>query len=192
MLKVAILLYISFFLLPIYGQDSGTAPAPLLPEVDSTWPGIRMRIPEVKRIPGNRLLFAVCLFATAKAPPATLIGTPGSYSPEATLEERSTILVPTPFSLHDSTMVEEHTQQKYGMLSPDPKGPVYRPGFFMGTLSPGQNIYMTIQFPAPPPPLPDENGQVPKQTVSILLPKAQGPIMHIVIPPAAPAASAVP
>lgn len=189
MIKRVILLYFGVFLLPVLGQQTSETPPPL-PVVDSTWPGIQMQIPEVKRVAGNRLLFVVQLVATAKAPPSTLIGTPSAFAPQATLEERATIPMPTPYSLQGSTMVEERTQRNYEMLAPDPKGPIYRPNIFMGTLSPGQSCYLTIQFAVPPPPPPDENGHVPKQTVSILLPKAQGPITHIVIPPAAQAASA--
>jgi hypothetical protein len=157
-----------------------------MPEVESTWPGILMQIPEFKRIPGNRLLFVVRLIATAKAPATTFIGIPGVRSPDASEAERLMPVLPTPFSLQGSIMTEERTQQKYEMLAPDPKGPGCLPSDSLGSLSPGQALYMTIQFPIPPPPPPDNNGYVPKQTVSILLPKAKGPIIHIVVPPETP------
>jgi hypothetical protein len=189
MKRIFILCLIGFFV-PAWGQNSGVPSASKVPEVESAWPGILMQIPEVKRIPGNRLLFAVRLMATAKAPASTLIGMPGVHPPGATEEELLALLPPTPFSLGGSTMIEERTQQKYEMMAPDPKGPSYRPGGVSGSLSPGQVLYMTIQFPAPPPPPPDKNGVVPKQTVSILLPKAQGPILHVVVPPETPSTSA--
>ena len=171
------------FCLPAWSQNSGTSSASQVPEVESTWPGILMQIPELKRIPGNRLLFAVCLTATAKAPASTFIGIPGVRSPNASAAELLMSIVPSPFSLAGSIMADEQTQQKYEMLAPDPRGPNYRPGVILGSLSPGQSLYLTVQFPVPPPPPPDSSGHVPKQTVSILLPKAQGPITHIVIPP---------
>jgi hypothetical protein len=165
-----------------WGSDPESS-KPVTPFVESTWPGIEMHVDEVKRIAGNRLLVVVALHASAKAPPFTLIGTPPVYPPHPTKEELKMNLPPTPFSLQGSTMTEDRTQQKYDMVPPGPKGPFYRPSVMLASLSPRQSLYLTIQFLAPPPPPPDENGIVPKQTVSILLPKAQGPITKVVIPP---------
>lgn len=189
-MKKLFMLCLIGFCLPAWSQNSGASSASKMPEVESTWPGILMQIPEIKRIPGNRLLFAVCLTATAKAPATTLIGTLGAYPPNATEAERLMPLIPTPYSLEGSIMTEERTQQKYEMLAPDPKGPNYRPSVILGSLSPGQCLYLTVQFPVPPPPPPDNNGYVPKQTVSILLPMAKGPIIHIVVPPETPSTPA--
>jgi len=190
-MKKLFLLCLIGFCLPAWGQNSGASSASQVPEVESTWPGILMQIPELKRIPGNRLLFAVCLTATAKAPATTFIGIPGVRPPNASAVELLVPVVPTPYSLEGSIMTEELTQQKYEVLAPAPKGPNYRPSVILGSLSPRQALYMSIQFPAPPPPPPDSSGHVPKQTVSILLPRAEGPLIHIVIPPETPSAPPV-
>jgi len=184
----------AFFILCLVGLSlrawgSDPVPSPLdTPSVESTWHGIEMHVSEVKRIAGNRLLVVVLLWATPKAPPATMIGIPPVIPPNATKEELNMGLGDSPFSLAGSTMTDDLTQQKYDMVPPDPKGPLYRSSVILTSLFPGRGLYMTIQFLAPPPPPPDDTGKIPKQTVSILLPKAKGPITKVVVPPPTPPA----
>ncbi len=169
------------------------APAPAssdFPEVGSTWPGIQMQILKVVRIPGNRLLVEVRLLASPKAPQVTMIGYPPVIPTDATKEELETGFGPSPYSLEVATMTDERTQQRYNALRPNPKGPYYLASVVLASLSPGQGQYMTVQFPVPPPPPPDDSGHVPKQMVSILLPKAKGPIAGVVIPPETPTPAA--
>jgi hypothetical protein len=177
------LLFIVLAALPLQAWGDSPSSSSATPFVESTWPGIEFHIPEVKRIAGNHLLVVVALWASAKAPSSTLIGTPGAYPPNPTKEELTMPLIPTPFSLQGSTMIEDRTQQKYEMVPSAPKAPFYRPSSMLASISPRQTLYMTIQFLAPPPPPPDKNGIVPKQTVSILLPEAEGPVTKVVIPP---------
>jgi hypothetical protein len=145
-----------------------------------------MQVMEVDRLAGNKLVFVVRLVAAANAPAGTLIGEPQVFAPDVTEEERKNASGPRPFSLKGSTMTEEQTQQKSDMLPPEQIVTGYRPDSILMTLRPKQNWIMAIQFPAPPPPRPDDKGTVPKQTVSLLLPKAQGPIKGIVLPSLAP------
>jgi len=160
---------------------------PDLREVDSTWPDVKMQVLEVDRIDGNRLVVVIRLLASPNARGATLIGEPPVVPPTATPEEKKMGFGPGPFSLEGSTMIDERTQEKYAMLTPDKAASGYRPSVIMTTLLPREATIMTVQFPMPPPPLPDDKGIVPQQTVSILLPKAKGPITKIVIPPSKPA-----
>jgi len=141
-----------------------------------------MHIPEVKRIAGNRLLIVVELRALATAPASTLIGTPPVYPAHLTRKERKMDLPPAPFSLQGATMTEERTQEKYEMVRPSSKPPFYRASAILASLASGKSLFLTIQFPAPPPP-PTENGITAKQTVAILLPKAKGVISNVAIPP---------
>ncbi len=161
-------------------------------EVESTWPGIVMQVIEVDRIAGNRLLVGVRLAATPNAPGTTLIGTLPVVPPNATKEELAIGFGPGAFSLEGSIMTEERTQEKYPTLPANLAASGYRPSAIMASLAPREALILTIQFPAPPPPPPDENGKIPRQTISILLPKAKGPITRIVIPPPTPPASAAP
>jgi hypothetical protein len=181
------------FSLHALGQDaSNSNKTPDTPYVESTWPGVQMQILEVKRIPKNRLLVVIGLWASPQAPGSTLIGIPPVIPPTATKEEIAAGFGPTSFSLEGSTMIEDLTHQKYDMVPPDPTGMVYRPSMILGSISPGQALYMTIQFPAPPPPPPDEMGHIPRQTVTILLPRAKGPITKVVVPPPTPPTPAAP
>lgn len=157
-------------------------------EVESTWPGIVMQVIEVDRIAGNRLLVGVRLVATPNAPGTTLIGTPPVVPPNATKEELAIGFGPSAFSLEGSIMTEERTQEKYPMLPRNLVASGYRSSVIMASLAPREALILTIQFPAPPPPPPDDTGKIPKQTVSILLPRAKGPITKIVIPPPTPPA----
>jgi hypothetical protein len=89
---------------------------------------------------------------------------------------------PDPFSIEPAIMTDEATKQTYRTVKPRPGGPNYIPGILITTLHPNSSSMMSIQFPAPPLPKPVD-GIIPKQTVSILLPNAKGPIVRVVIPP---------
>jgi hypothetical protein len=80
-------------------------------------------------------------------------------------------------------MTDERTKQVYNTVKPDGKGPHYVSSTIITILHPGQGGYMTIQFPYPPPP-PVEPGSPlpPPPKVSILIPKASGPITGLVLP----------
>ena len=169
---------------PLLAQTANQPPPePKVPSVTTEWPGVLMKIPEVKRIGGNRLLLVVQIFATDAAPAGTLIGTPAVQDPNASAEDKMRPLVASPFSLQGSMMTEEHTLQKFPMLAQDPHGPIYPSSVLLASVAPGQSVYLTIQFALPPPPPPDNTGKIPKQTISVLLPKATGPITGVVVPP---------
>ena len=60
--------------------------APSFPEVETTWPGVRFQIFRIERNSMNRLVVAVRIVATDKAPPSgTFLGTktpiPANASP---------------------------------------------------------------------------------------------------------------
>jgi hypothetical protein len=184
---VRLLLTLSLAALAITAPGRAEPPQPAsVSEVDSEWPGVKMQVIEVDRLAGNKLLFVVRLVAAANAPAGTLLGIPQVFAPDVTEEERKNASGPTPFSLKGSTMTDEQTQQKSAMLPPEQIVPGYRPDSVLMTLRPKQNWILAVQFLAPTPPAADDKGIVPKQTVSLLLPKANGPITKIVIPPPAP------
>ena len=167
----------------VWAQSPAPAP-PKTPQVDSTWPGVKLEVPEVKRIEDNRLLVVVQVHATSRAPSVTLIGTPPPPPPaNPTPDQLLDVHVAIPYSITSATMTDDLSQKKFAPLGPDPHGQIYRPSTLLGSLGPNESIYLTVQFAVPPPPPPDKDGKIPKQTVSILLPNSSGPITGIVIPP---------
>jgi len=166
-------------------QSAPVGPGP--GEVDTTWRGIRYQIAEIDRIPGNRLVFAVMLHATPQAPISTFIGIQ-PVIPPGTPARMLVKYAPQPISIASAVMTDEATMQTYQTLNPIPGGPNYIGADLLTTLHPNSSSVMTIQFLSPPPPQP-VNGIIPKQTVSIFLPNARGPITHVVIPPPTPPAA---
>jgi len=149
-------------------------------EVETNWPGVRFQIFRIERIPPNRLVVAVRIVATDKAPPeGTFLGTKGQIPPNASREDINMGLYdPQPFSLSSSVMIAEQTGQRYSVLSPvAPPGRKYLPDAVLALLRPGQSELLTIQFALPP----EANSE--KQTASFLLPNAKGPIARVPIPP---------
>jgi hypothetical protein len=182
MKETYLLFFLAIFSLPAW--CSSPAPAgPDTPFAASVWPGIEMHVEEIDRIAGNRLLVVIRLWASPKAPPSTQIGLPPIIPPDE--DKRKLPLIPRPFSLHGSTMIEDLTQQKYDMLPVSQTGPIYRSSAILSSLSSGQSIYLTIQFAVPPPPPvpPGALGRPPKQTVTFWLTNAKGPITHVPLPP---------
>ncbi len=156
------------------------------PEIAAEWPGVRFSVFRVERIPGDRLLVAVRIIASAGAPrQGTLLGTMPDVPAGVSADDLSSGRYdPKPYSLAASVMTDDATGRKYPALPPDPAGKSYIPGEVLATLMPGNAEVLTVQFAAPPPPL-DENG-VPlktKQTISIQFPNAKGPVTKIIIPP---------
>ena len=179
-MKRAILsIFLMGALLQARAEEGGELGAP----VDTKWPGVRVQVSEIRRIPGDRLLFVMVLVATAKAPISTLLGFPTPVPVNLPKAYGVMNLPPQPYSIAAATMTEEKTQQTYHTLVPDPKGLHYRKSSVLTTLSPGRGCYMTIQFQTPPPPPPPAPGEPPpKQYVSLLIPQAVGPITHVMLP----------
>jgi hypothetical protein len=156
-----------------------------LGEVDTIWPGIRLQVLKVERIPANRLLAVVRLVATRQAPASgTLIGTkvavPANIPKEEVFSGR---YAPRAFSLLSSVMIHEQTQRKYPALPPaDSAGRNYIPGEVLGTLFPGEAEVLTVQFAAPSE-MVSAGTDAPKQTASFLLSNAKEPIGKVPIPP---------
>ena len=182
MKSILVLLLCLFVTAPALKAQPSTPEA--LGKADTTWPGIQFRLLQIQRIAGNRLLLVIKVYATPQAPPTgTMIGvippTPKNADPCLV---GGGVYRPRPFSLESATMTDEITKQPYTTLSPSPSGPNYIGGQVLTSLHVNEGALMTIQFPVPPPPAPVD-GIIPKQTVSILLPNAVGPIKHITIPP---------
>ncbi len=150
-------------------------------EVETIWPGIRYQVLKLERIPPDRLVVAVRIFATRQAPASgTLIGTripvPANISKEEMLSAR---YAPRPFSLASSKMIYEQTGQQSPALPPvSSAGRNYIPGEILSTLFPGQAEVLTVQFSVPP--ATEAAGQ--KQSVSFLFPNAKGPIGKVPVP----------
>lgn len=161
-----------------------------LGDVKTIWPGIHFQVTVLKRIPPDRLLAVVQIVATPQTPPPGLeLSVPNPNKPPPNMDPRTAALLfpPKPFSLESATMTDELSQQQYSTLPPvAPPGHSYRPGKVLDFLRPGDSVILTLQFPIPPPPPPPPGSTVPpKQTVSFLFPKAQGPMIHIAVPAAA-------
>ena len=154
------------------------------PEVETTWPGVRFQIFRIERIP-NRLVVAVRILATEKAPPTgTFLGTKTPLPSTATREDVSMGLYdPKPFSLTSAVMIDEQSGQRYPVLpSIAPPGKIYLPSIILASLMPGEAELLTIQFAAPP----FGEGELQKRTASFLLPNAKAPITRVPIPPSSP------
>jgi hypothetical protein len=159
------------------GSQSGR-----FPEVETKWPGVRFQVFRIERNSLNRLVVAVRIVATDKAPPSgTFLGTKTPIPANASPADIGTgIYDPKPFSLAASEMIDDETRQKYFVLPPiAPPGLTYLPGTIVKSLLPGEATLLTIQFAIPPSPPGDENR---KQTVSFLFPNAKGPITNVLIP----------
>jgi hypothetical protein len=155
-----------------------------LGEVDTVWRGIRYEIFGIERMPENRLIVGVRIVATSQAPASgTFIGLKVPISVDAskadTTSERYSA---RPLSLASSQMIDEETQRRYPALSPTRMaGKSVLPGVTLSTLRPGQAEVLSVQFAVPP--QPPSSGGTEKQTVSILLPSAKGPITKVRLPP---------
>ena len=154
-----------------------------LPEVETTWPGVRFQLFRIERIPLNRLVVAVRIFASDKAPRSgTFLGTRTTIPANANREDIGMGLYdPKPFSLAGAAMIDEQSGQKYSVLpSIAPIGQRYLPSATLASLMPGQAEMLTIQFAVPPPPPAEQRPQ--KQTASFLFPNAKAPITRVPIP----------
>jgi hypothetical protein len=157
--------------------------APSFPEVETNWPGVRFQLFRIERNSLNRLVVAVRIVATDKAPASgTFLGTktplPANASP---IEIGMGVYDPKPFSLAASEMTDDGTGKKYFVLPPlAPAGMTYLPGTIAKSLLPGQAEILTVQFAIPPSP---PGNEPRKQTASFLFPNAKGPITKVPIPP---------
>lgn len=151
------------------------------------WPGVKYELFRVKRIAGDRLLFGVKIVGTAQAPKGgTVIGIKVPIPADASQEDiQSGRYDPLPFSIAPAKMIEEKSGKEYASLAPLPTGQQYVPSDIRFRLLPGSTEIVTVQFSAPPPPVNAAGEPVKeKQTVSLLLPDAKGPITNIPVPPA--------
>ncbi len=77
-------------------------------------------------------------------------------------------------------MTDEKSGQSFNTVPAAPGGPSYLPSAILTRLHPGEVQVVTLQFPVPPPP--QNEAELARQTVSILLPNAKAPISGLVIP----------
>lgn len=155
------------------------------PEIGTSWPGIHYQILQVDRIQDNRLIFYIKLLATNVTPEeGVFIGSKPSIPANATqLDVDMGLFAAKPFAIAGAEMIDEATQKKYSVLSPvAPPGKTYPPSHLLVKLSRGQSEMVSIQFAAPPPLPLDAQGRQPVQTISLLLPKANGALSRIPIP----------
>jgi hypothetical protein len=171
----------------LFAQESG-ARSGKISNVETKWPGVIFSIYNVERIEDDRLLVWVRVSATSKAPrQGILLGTKPEIPASATKDEIATGRYNAkPFSLASSVMTDDQTLQKYPVLPPvAPPGKAYFPGELANGLAPGQSEMLTIQFASPPAPPPVEGREPARQTVTLLLTGAKGPIFRVPIPPPA-------
>ena len=153
------------------------------PEVETTWPGVRFQLFRIERIAFDRLVVAVRIFATDKAPRSgTFLGTRTPIPANAKSDDIDIGLYdPKPFSLAGAVMIDDQSGQKYPVLpSVAPVGKRFLPSATLASLMPGQAEMLTIQFAIPPLPSGDD---LQKQTASFLFPEAKGAIAKVQIPP---------
>jgi hypothetical protein len=152
-------------------------------EIETKWPGVVFSLARVERIIDDRLLMVIRIVATNQAPvTGTVIGTKPLVPPGATVEEvHSGRYDSRPFSLAASVMIDDLTSQRFSALpAVAPPGKEYAPAEILAYLTPGRVEVATLQFKAPR----WAAGVSPgKQTVSLLLTNAKGPISGIPIPP---------
>jgi len=152
-------------------------------EAETKWPGIVFNLVKVERIIDDRLLMVIRIGATSQAPAkGTVIGIKPPVPLDATIEDRRSGRYDSrPFSLSSSVMIDDLTLQRFSALPPIyPPGKEYAPTEILAYLTPGRAEVLTLQFKAPR----WAAGVSPgKQTVSLLLTNAKGPISGIPIPP---------
>lgn len=180
---VSVLLAFTFLNCTAKGQSASGSRHEKFPEVETTWPGVRFQLYRVERNSLNRIVVAVRIIATNKAPiSGTSLGSQTAPPPDATPEERTASLYNVkPFSLTSSQMIDELTGRKYSVLpSISPPGTSYLPSYTFVSLFPGQAELLTIQFEIPP----WLGGGDPtrKQTVSFLFPNAKAPMTKVPVP----------
>jgi hypothetical protein len=157
------------------------------PEVESTWPGVRFQLFRIERIPSNRLVVAVRIFATDKAPRSgTFLGFRTPIPTNAKPEDIGMGLYdPKPFSLADSVMTDDQTGRRYPTLPPiAPTGTKYLPGATLKSLMPGEAEMLTVQF-AVPAEMSSADTDAAERTASFLFVNAKGPIAKVPVPPPA-------
>ncbi len=185
-LKRAFLLLLALGL-PLSGwaQQSSRSPLSNANDVATTWPEVHYQVFHIERIAGDRLVLGVRIYATSSAPLAgTFIGVIVPVPKYATPEMiGSGMYRPRAVSIKSAVLTDDATQHQYQTVAPDPAGPNYFPPEVLATLHPLEARSMAIVFPCPPPP-PIESGITPdKQTISLSLPNAKGPIMRMTLPP---------
>ena len=157
-------------------------------ETETEWPGIYFQVIRADRIIQNRLMVVVRIQATGKTPASGIFL--GGDPPPPPFSHKPTVpstarYGPQLFSLASSIMKEEQSGVQYPVLpTVEPPGKSYFLSGTLAALQPGKSVLLSIQFAVPPPPPPPPPGQEARpQTVSFLLPKAKGPIMHVPLPP---------
>ncbi|XHR29477.1 MAG: hypothetical protein ACFUZC_02735 [Chthoniobacteraceae bacterium] len=157
----------------------------LLGEVDSEWPGVKFQVTQIQWIDSEHLLVTVRLVVGPGAANPTLIGiesSTGAIPKSAPSQEvASGKYDSTPFSLKTAILYDEGTHQNYPALPGLPAKPFLGPNALLTTLRPGNWIQLAVQFPAPPPP-PDDQKTISEQKVTLVFPKAKGPIRHLILP----------
>ncbi len=162
--------------------DPGS-PVRVLAETDTVWRGTKFQITGINRIDATHILLAVRIVVGANAGGPIFLGEPRPKSADS--EE----LPPLPFSLSSAKLIDESTNQSFS-ASPDlPTTPYYGSNSILTTRFPNSwlQLGVLISVGAPPPPKPD--GTVVPQKVTIWLPKAKQPMVHVELPAPLPSSS---
>ena len=183
------------FLIPAARADESDLPAPSAGtdtpfKVETDWPGIVYRLINISRIFDNRLMLIMRIEGTKEAPPGgTLLGTHGPLIPIPTGNRNSPLklmeIAPIPLSFAGAVLTDELTKNTFPQLpNKAPPGRGTFPSAVMGKIYPNRVMIFSIQFAVPPPPPAPQPGQPAPgpQTLSLLLPHAKGPIVHIPLP----------
>jgi len=201
-LAVCVFLLALLTLVPAAPADESDLPAPSVGtntpfQVETDWPGIIYRLIYISRIFDNRLMLIVRIEGTKDAPvDGTLLGTPGPKIPMQASRNspvKMVQLAPAPLAMTSAVLTDELTKNTFSQLpNKAPPGRGTFPSEVMGKMYPNRMMIFSIQFTVPPPPPPEPDQPPPPagpQTLSVLLPHAKGPIVHIPLPPPLPPAA---
>lgn len=177
--SLVFLIFSVFLLASVWAEDKAAY------EVESNWPGVVMKVAEIKRIPEDRMVIVVRLVATQDAPRDTLIGYQEKIPESATPEQVAFgLYTPSAFSLKASTVTDEQTGKTFEVAKPKDDDIALAPTSIMSRLNRGRSLLLAVYFQIPPPLPLGADGKPPKHTFSLQLPNAKGLITKIPVPPA--------
>lgn len=157
-----------------------------LGEVETTLPGLKLVVAEIRRVDDNHAIAVVRVKADEKLSDPLLVEEPPLVAqppPNATKRElEDSKYRSRPFSLLSSTLVDEMSGRKFAAM-PLPVGmPFLGPSLLRSTLEPGSWIQLSVCFSAPPPLPPGSDGEAPDQKISLLLSRAIKPLSGLSLP----------
>lgn len=175
----------SFFLSLVFASSTLLAQEPL-GEVDTTLPGLKLVVTEIRRVDKGHAIAVVRIKVDEKQtdtlsvqePP--LIPNPPANATPRELEDPK--YHSQPFSLLASALIDEASGKKYAAMALPIGMPFLGPSLLRSSLEPGSWIQMAVCFAAPPPLPPGQDGKIPDQKITLLLSRAAKPLKGLILP----------